>query len=58
MVILSILLNLYWFRLMAAMIGRVIGRIFAGGKETSEQAEEKIELKNADSLKQGDNVIE
>lgn len=50
MVILSLVLNAYWFMLMTKMIIRVINRALAKKKDTDE---EKLELVKADSLALG-----
>ena len=48
MVVLSIVLNLYWFYLMLKMIGRVIARM----NQNEEENIENVELVKADGLKE------
>ena len=50
MVILSLVLNLYWFYLMIAMICRLVGRM----KQTEDEENENVELVKADGLKDKD----
>ena len=47
MVILSLVLNLYWFYLMINMIFRLLGRM----KQTEDEENENVELVKADGLK-------